>query len=121
MSCRILVVDDDQPTREALEAILRRAGYQVTPLAAGVGLEECLARESYDAAVVDYHLPDCTGVDVAQALKARLPGCRVVLISSEAFRGQRSRELPPGVDRFLPKPFSKHDILHLLTELCPLS
>jgi len=121
VGCRILVVDDDQATREALTAILQRAGYAVTALAAGRGLEERLALESYAAAVVDYHLPDCTGVELAQALKARLPSCQVLLISSAASGWRGSQGLPPTVDRFLAKPFSKHDILAVMSQLCPLS
>jgi DNA-binding NtrC family response regulator len=119
VSCRILVVDDDQPTREALEAILGRAGYHVTPLASGEGLEEHLENSGFTVAVMDYHLPTRNGVELAGAVKERLPACRVVLISSEASRWRGDARLPAVVDRFLAKPFSKSDILQVISELCP--
>ena len=50
MTSKILVVDDDQRTREALADILHRAGYQVVSLASGDGMEELLERNKFAAA-----------------------------------------------------------------------
>jgi CheY-like chemotaxis protein len=116
----ILVIDDDHWTREALVSILRRAGYQVTHLE---GFDRELAAghfpQRYQVAVVDYHLPELNGLQVARRLKESQPDCRIVMISSE---------LPPltelagqagVVDRFLAKPFSKDAILEVIARLCP--
>ncbi len=120
MSCWILVIDDDPWTREALVAILRRAGYQVTT-AAGFDPELAGASDSpsYQVAVVDFHLPSLNGLEVARRLKELQPECRVIMISSEL------PDLPDLVgqdqivDRFLAKPFSKDAILEVIAELCP--
>jgi CheY-like chemotaxis protein len=110
----ILVVDDDQGTREALVDILKRAGFGVTSLEGGAGELNAAPWRVYQVAVVDYHLPEASGLEVARRLKEQQPGCRIVLISSE---------LPPdqteAVDRFLAKPFSKEAILEVIAELCP--
>jgi DNA-binding response OmpR family regulator len=120
MSPWILVIDDDPWTREALVAILRRAGYQVTT-AAGFDPELAGASDSpgYQVAVVDFHLPSLNGLEVARRLKELQPDCRVVMISSEL------PDLPDLVgqdqivDRFLAKPFSKDAILEVIAQLCP--
>ncbi len=111
----ILVIDDDPGTREALVDILERAGFGVTSLegeAGELGAEPW--RRAYQVAVVDYHLPEASGLEVARRLKEKQPECRIILISSE---------LPPEpaqvVDRFLAKPFSKEAILEVIAELCP--
>ncbi|MFP3867640.1 MAG: response regulator [Desulfobacteraceae bacterium] len=120
MSTKILVVDDDQRTREALTAILLRAGYEVTPLASGDRLEENLRTEQYTAAVIDYHLPARNGLELANSLKEILPSCQVILISSETRPLKAAQAVPAVVSRFLPKPFSKHTLLRVISELCPL-
>lgn len=109
----ILVIDDDPGTREALVDILERAGYGVASLEDG-DLGTALWRRAFQVAVVDYHLPEASGLEVARRLKAWQPHCRVVLISSES-----PPEPDPVVDRFLAKPFSKEAILGVIAELCP--
>jgi CheY-like chemotaxis protein len=115
----ILVIDDDPGTLEALVAILHRAGYQVVSLPGNAGLESACRDQRFQVAVVDYHLPDFSGLEVARQLKRLQPDCKVILISSEL---PSPAELPqPGevVDRFLAKPFSKDAILEVISQLCP--
>lgn len=118
---KILVVDDDQRTREALAAILVRAGYEVTPLDSGDRLEAQVRTDCYAGAVIDYHLPSRNGLELARSLKAIAPHCWVVLMSSETRAFLIAKRAPALVDRFLPKPFSKTAFLRLITELCPLA
>lgn len=119
MNPRILVIDDDPGTREALVAILDRAGYRITSLAGSdAEIEAACRSRGYQAAVVDYRLPHHDGLEVARQLKECMPDCRILLISSEL---PPSREIggDPGlVDRFMAKPFSKEAILEAVTQLC---
>jgi len=115
----ILVIDDDPFTREALAAILMRAGYRVTSLSgAGLTGETDPCAHPYQVAVVDFHLPAVNGLELARRLKASRPESRIIMISSE---------LPPlednaglsVVDHFLAKPFSKEVILEAVARFCP--
>jgi DNA-binding response OmpR family regulator len=119
VTSKILVVDDDQRTREALADILHRAGYQVVALASGDGLEELLERNKFAAALIDYHLPARNGLEIAQSIREKLPACRIILISSEYHLRPQQFSLE-AVDRFLAKPFSKTALLKIMEELCPL-
>lgn len=121
MVVKILVVDDDQRTREALAAILWRAGYEVTLLESGKHLEKNLLTHTFAAAVIDFHLPERNGLEIARSIKASLPGCPVLLISSEVPPLQISDEKTTPVNRFLSKPFSKAAFLQVISELCPLA
>ncbi len=118
MSCWILVIDDDPWTREALVAILRRAGYQVTA-AAGFAPDLAAAVPGYQVAVVDFHLPSLNGLEVARRLKELQPECRVVMISSEPPDLADLAGRDQVVDHFLAKPFSKDAILEVIAQLCP--
>ena len=121
MANQVLIIDDDQWTRQALEEILSRAGFLVQSLTSGDGLEDLLGREEFAIALIDYHLPWRNGLEIAQLLKRLQPGCRTVLISS-AYQPERQGDLQAEViDRFLAKPFSKSKLLRLLAELQPSS
>ena len=116
----ILVIDDDHWTREALVSILRRAGYQVTTLERfGQELEAGHFTERYQVAVLDYHLPELNGLEVARRLKQFQPDCRIVMISSELPNLAALADQEVVVDRFLAKPFSKDAILEVIAQLCP--
>ncbi len=118
MDLRILVIDDDPGTREALVAILKRAGYRITSLAGSDQIEAICRRRGYQVAVVDYHLPQVNGVEVARRLKQCMPDCRILLISAELPPLQELGGDPGLVDRFLAKPFSKEAFLEAVTQLC---
>jgi len=116
----ILVIDDDRWTREALVSILRRAGYQVTPQERlGQELDAGQFPQRYQVAVLDYHLPDLNGLEVARRLKQFQPDCRIVMISSELPNLPELAGQEAVVDRFLAKPFSKDAILEVIAQLCP--
>jgi CheY-like chemotaxis protein len=119
MELRILVIDDDPGTREALVAILDRAGYRITSLAgSNEQIEAACHSHGYQVAVVDYHLPYHNGLEVARRLKESMPDCRILLISAEPPSLQKLGENAALVDRFLAKPFSKEAILEAVTQLC---
>jgi CheY-like chemotaxis protein len=116
---RILVIDDDRWTREALVSILRRAGYQVTNRESfDQELESGSFPERYEVAVLDYHLPHMNGLEVARRLKRLQPDCRIVMISSEIPNLPELDGQEALVDRFLSKPFSKDAILEVIAQLC---
>jgi DNA-binding response OmpR family regulator len=121
LACKILVVDDDQRTREALEEILQRAGYEVVSLASGDGMEDLALRNDFAAAIIDYHLPSRNGLEIARCLRQTLPACRIILISSEYHPQRQPADSLAAVDRFLAKPFSKTALLNTMLELCPVA
>jgi CheY-like chemotaxis protein len=113
----ILVVEDDLATRDALADILRRAGFIVSTWEGDAGLEAVCAGRRFQAAVVDFHLPFRTGVEVAQKLKELQPDCRILLISAK-LHNPGEHAAAEAVDRFLAKPFSKEVFLETISQLC---
>src|SRR3546814_13064591 len=67
---RLLIVDDNAPTRYAMRRVLERHGYQV--LEAGTGSEglELVANAAPDALILDVNLPDMSGFDIARQIRA---------------------------------------------------
>jgi DNA-binding response OmpR family regulator len=110
---RLLLIDDDLRLTAMVGDYLRAAGYAVETaptLAAG---RERLARESYDALLLDLMLPDGDGLDFTRALRADSRTRRLPLLMLTA-RGEpmdRIVGLELGADDYLPKPFEPRELL----------
>ena len=103
---RILVVDDTEGNRYATSRILRAAGFDVSE--AGTGREAIEAmRTRPDVLVLDVNLPDMTGFEVVERLRADATGPMVpVLHMSASFttNADRARGLEGGADAYLTHP-----------------
>jgi DNA-binding NtrC family response regulator len=75
----VLIVDDNQPLAENLAEALRSRGYHTEVSASAA--EAIGRRLPVRAAVIDYRLPDATGVEVAERLRARDPRTRILFVS----------------------------------------
>ena len=108
---RVLVVEDERPLREQLQARLREEGYAVDT--AVDGQEGLFRGREYpiDAAVVDIGLPTLSGIEVIR--RWRQGGRDVpILILTARGRGQDKVEgLEAGADDYLVKPFHVEELL----------
>jgi PAS domain S-box-containing protein len=115
----ILVVEDESAVRSLARDVLTRLGYEV--LVASDGREamrvadQCPGR--IDLLVSDVVLPHLRGVEVADRLRARRPGLRVLYISGYTETAiVHDGQLDPGVD-FLAKPFRPADLANRVREI----
>jgi DNA-binding response OmpR family regulator len=116
----VLLVEDDQDFREALELVLQRGGYRVLSAPDGEAALALVAGQFPDVAVLDMMLPGPSGFQITQRLKDLSEGRIVVLmISGNSSAAHRDYAIVTGVDRFLPKPFSPAKVLAVVEELCP--
>ena len=88
-----LLVDDEPALTENLAEVLAAAGYDV--LVSGTASEALSERRRLETAVVDYRLPDGSGIELARRLRARDPSIRILFISGyiDELRGQLPSEL----------------------------
>lgn len=70
---RILVIDDCDLTRQLLTALLTGEGYHVTAAHDGMTGLTAARRQSPDLAIVDLHLPDLSGIELAGLLQPEVP------------------------------------------------
>jgi len=81
---RILIVEDEPSSREALSLLLESEGFEVVSAShGGEGLEE-LERTLPDLIITDYMMPFMNGLEMAKRVRAtpRLAGLRILLMSS---------------------------------------
>jgi CheY-like chemotaxis protein len=106
MSARILVIDDDQASRELMTYLLQAFGH--TLLCASDGAEglEAIGREVPDLVLCDVHLPKIDGYEIARQLKGH-PTWRtipLVAVTASAMAHDRNQALAAGFDGYLTKP-----------------
>jgi len=110
---RILVVEDDAAIREMVAFALGRAGFQVVE--AEDVAEACLkvADRPPDLVVLDWMLPDMSGLEYARALKREeatreLP---IIMLTARAEEEDKLRGFESGVDDYVTKPFSSREMI----------
>ena len=80
---RVLCIEEDISLARLLEKHMTRAGYVVTTVYTGEqGLDQCKP-ENFDVAIVNYRLPDMTGLDVLQQLAGTVPAILVTTAGNE--------------------------------------
>jgi two-component system, OmpR family, response regulator len=119
---RILVVDDDRPSREGLSAALAREGHSVD--AAGDAWQAIirLRAQSFDIAVVDLDLPavhgvDLGGWDVVRIARAYRPDIAVIVLSADEDSTPGPEALALDVTGILGKPISLQELTGLVETL----
>ncbi|MEU8495325.1 MULTISPECIES: response regulator transcription factor [Streptomyces] len=104
MDRRVLVVEDDHPLRSVILRGLREEGFDPVPAPDGATALR-LARDRFDAVVLDVGLPDADGRDVCQALRASGFTAPVVFLTAHHHLTDRLAGFSAGGDDYLAKPF----------------
>ena len=101
----VFVVDDTAEVRKRLVTLLQRIP-SVTVVGEADSTRtavDCLGSVAMDVMLLDLQLGDGSGLDVLAAVKSRLPGVRVIVISNFANGQYRQASLAAGADAFLDK------------------
>ena len=107
---RVLLIEDDARLGEMVSEYLGEAGFRVSVAVQGRSGLERLAREPFDALVLDLMLPDMDGLEVCRQVRAKsdLP---VLMLTARGDATDRIVGLEIGADDYLPKPFQPRELL----------
>jgi DNA-binding response OmpR family regulator len=100
---RILLVEDDMRVATALQAALRRRGYEVQHAATAAA---ALEAGPCDLVLLDLNLPDGDGVQVCRELRNRSEHLGIIAVTARADERDRVIGLRTGADDYVIKPFS---------------
>jgi DNA-binding response OmpR family regulator len=103
---RLLLLEDDQETADALANGLRREGHEVVVAGDVGGAHARISEERFDAAVLDLMVPGGSGYDVLDTLRKSEPRTPVLLLTAKSAVEERVLGLDRGADDYLVKPFS---------------
>ena len=116
----ILLAEDEDPVRHLVRRVLTRAGYRVIEGANGrVALDAARAHDGpIDALVTDVIMPELTGPELAEQLRAERPELRVLFTSGYNDQGMDGNGVVSGLGiAFLQKPFVPEELTSMLAEL----
>lgn len=103
-SCDVLIVDDDVILGDTIARYLRRAGLVVRPAHSGSSALRVIGETEPRVALIDYELPDTTGVELASRLRERLPVVKMIMMSGSIPGIEREMLEAAGIMVFVNKP-----------------
>jgi len=110
-----LVIDDETDIGLLVCRFLKREEigcHQATTIAEATAQ---LNNSAFDIFFLDINLPDGNGLNLLPLIKRSCPHCKVFVISAYQHDDEKKKAFELGADQFMSKPFSKKQILSLLS------
>lgn len=110
---RILIVDDEEAMAAAFAFALEHAGFEVATAATGTQAVDLALEQPPDVLLVDLHLPDISGQEVLDRLRAdpRTDDTIILLITGDGELQHRLEGLGAGANDFLTKPIVLQELV----------
>lgn len=106
----VLLVEDDELTRNLLRAYLEKELFSVSSASDGQEMIALLDREGFDLVFLDLNLPDEDGLSLARRLRSRSAVPLIVLTSRQS-QQDRIAALEIGADDYVTKPFDPLELV----------
>jgi CheY-like chemotaxis protein len=118
---RVLVVDDDEDTRDIVERVLSRRGADVITVPSAVAALETFGRERFDVLLVDIMMPGIDGYEFMRTIRA-LPGDKggrvpAATLTARAGPDDRLDSLRAGFQSHLRKPVDPGELVEVVATL----
>ncbi|MBL8137884.1 MAG: sigma-54-dependent Fis family transcriptional regulator [Acidobacteria bacterium] len=111
---RVLLVDDEEKILKTLGRALRDEGHDVTTASRALDGERLLAEQAFDVLIIDYRMPDRSGIDVVKELVATTAdGERpaIVMMTAHGSVENAVEAMKLGAHDYLQKPFEVDELL----------
>lgn len=110
---KILIVEDEQAIREMTAFHLSRAGFEVFEAQDCREAREMLANNRPDLALIDWMLPDMSGLELTRKLKRDkdYEDLAIIILTARAEERDKVSGLEGGADDYITKPFSPRELV----------
>ena len=109
----ILVVEDERAICDMIAFSLKRAGYSVREAEDSRSAREALGDRLPDLALIDWMLPDMSGLELTRLVKRdrHTRDLPIIMLTARAEEGDKVTGLESGADDYITKPFSPRELL----------
>ncbi|MEW6417679.1 MAG: response regulator [Nitrospirota bacterium] len=109
---KILVVDDNQDSRELVVKILKKMGYQMIEAFDGEDALEKAIAENPDLILMDISIPKMDGYEVTRRLKSQVSfkDTPIIALTAHAMKGDREKAMEAGCEGYISKPIDIHEL-----------
>jgi DNA-binding NtrC family response regulator len=109
---RVLVVDDEPAQRELVAGFLRKHDFDVVEAAGGREAVARFKQDHFDLVLTDQRMPDLSGLEVLEAVRAASPETAVVVVTAYGTIETAVSAVKAGAADYLTKPLNLDDLLH---------
>ena len=119
MTHKILVADDEPNIVISLEYLLKREGYSVVVARDGQEALDAIARETPDLVLLDVMMPQKTGFEVCQEVRANesLQGVKILMLTAKGRDTDMAKGTALGADAYMTKPFATRDLVQKVAQM----
>ena len=117
---RALVIDDSRAMRALLGRLLGELGFSVDEAGNGrEGLEHLRAHGAPDIVLVDWNMPEMSGFEFVQTVRANRDwdAVRLIMVTTETEMTRVVKALGAGLDAYVMKPFTKEAVVEQLERI----
>lgn len=115
---RILIVEDEITSREALASILRDCNYEVDTAVDGDDAIEKAKKTSFDIAIIDVVLGELNGVETFKIIKKINPHVVTIMMTAYLVDDLVKDALGNGAHSCIYKPFDIEEVVNLIKKIC---
>jgi FixJ family two-component response regulator len=112
----VFIVDDEPTVRDALSAVLRLDGYQVSGFANGASFLEAAKARVPTCILLDVHMPGRSGLDILKELNAQQYPAPIFIISGQGDIPMAVEAIRNGALDFIEKPFDAKTVVMLIAQ-----
>lgn len=114
MTPHILFADDDSDICELVQLLLEAAGFRVSTTANTAGVLQLTAAEHFDVVVLDYWMPELTGVELCRRIRSVDQSTPILICSGAVTEADRQAAALAGAQGYIVKPFGSADLIRAL-------
>ena len=113
----ILIIEDEGDISLILNLMLKKDDIEIDHVTTLANAGTFLKKQKTDIVIMDNQLPDGLGMDYIATIKADYPDTKIIMITGNTNITDKETALQNGADVFLPKPFTKDQIIKALESI----
>ncbi len=114
---RILIAEDEDTTRQVLEATLRKEGYETISSPDAEQAMDLLLRSSLDLILTDLHLPGASGIDLLKKAQSVCPDIPVIVMTAFGTVQSAVEAMKSGAYDYITKPVHPYELKSLVSRV----
>jgi len=107
----VVIVDDDELVRQALESVVKAAGFTTQTFGSAEDFLDSIPLNSTTCLILDVRLPGMSGIELQRRLRAKNSGIPIIFVTAHGDASTRDRAMEDGAARFLNKPVRRQTLL----------
>lgn len=110
----VSIVDDDELVRQALESLVKAAGFMTATFASAEDFLDSIPLDSTTCLILDVRLPGMSGIELQRRLRAKNSRIPIVFVTAHGDATTRDRAIAGGAAGFLNKPVRGQVLLNAI-------